>query len=172
MNFDFVGDLFVTLTQFVAGLEPWQQVLALVLVSMIPFIESYLGAFLGVLVGIDPFLAVPAAVVGNVISTFVVIALASRVRVAATNGRAATDDSAPKDTSKSRQKVGTYLNRFGVPGVCLLGPLVVASQITAPTLIALGASKRGVYVWSGISILAWGILFGFFSHLVVAWAMG
>lgn len=172
MSLDFVADFFVTLVQFVSGLETWQQVLALVAIGAIPFIESYLGSFLGVLVGIDPFIAVPAAVVGNIISTFLVIAVASRVRTAATKGRGADAEMDLSDAPKSRQKIGTYLNRFGVPGVCLLGPLVIASQITAPTLIALGATKRGVYVWSAISILAWGILFGFFSHLVVTWAIG
>ena len=48
---------------------------------------------------------------------------------------------------------------------------MLASQITAPTLIALGATKRRVYVWMGVSIIAWGILFGFFSNTIVTWAL-
>ncbi|WP_147916712.1 hypothetical protein [Ruania zhangjianzhongii] len=161
MIFDFITDLFVSLTQFVLGLDSWQQVAALILVGAIPFIESYLGSFLGVLVGIDPFFAVPAAVLGNLLCTFVLIATTSRVRAAAT--RNSRPEGTPQPTGR-KQKVAKYLDRFGVPGVALLGPIVVASQITAPTLIALGATKRSVYLWVGISILGWGVAFGFFGN--------
>ena len=160
MIFDFITDLFVWLTQFVLGLDSWQQVAALVLVGAIPFIESYLGSFLGVLVGVDPIVAVPAAVLGNLLCTFVLVATANRVRTAATRGSSTESTAQP---SARRRKVATYLERFGVPGVALLGPIVVASQITAPTLIALGATKRSVYLWMGVSILLWGVGFGFFG---------
>ena len=55
-----------------------------------------------------------------------------------------------------------------MPGVALLGPFVVASQITAPTLVALGAARSRVYLWMGISIIAWGLLFGVFGSLFLA----
>src|SRR5690606_30652014 len=58
-------DLLVQLHSLVSGLEPWQQLLALVPVGAIPFIESYLGSFLGTTLGIHPALAIPAAVLGN-----------------------------------------------------------------------------------------------------------
>jgi len=45
---------------------------------------------------------------------------------------------------------------------------VVASQITAPTLVALGAARRTVYLWMGISIIAWGVVFGVFGSLFLA----
>lgn len=168
MLFDFITDLFIQLTQFVAGLELWQQAGALILIGAIPFIESYLGSFLGVLVGVNPWLAVPAAVLGNVLCTFMLIATTSRARTAVTRNR--QPGVAPKK-SKLRDTVAKYFNRFGVPGTTLLGPLVVASQITAPTLVALGTKKRNVYLWTAISIIAWGILFGFFSNAVVTWAL-
>ncbi|HIZ34807.1 MAG TPA: hypothetical protein H9815_03435 [Candidatus Ruania gallistercoris] len=170
MLFDFVTDLFVNLTQFVLGLESWQQIAALVLVGAVPFIESYLGSFLGVLVGIEPMIAVPAAVVGNVLCTFLLIATSSRVRTAATRSSrpGSTGEPAAQPTGR-RQKVAKYLDRFGVPGVALLGPIVVASQITAPTLVALGATTRSVYLWMGLSIILWGVAFGFFGTTIAGW---
>lgn len=161
MTFDFITDLFGQLTQFALGLDSWQQVAALVLAGAIPFIESYLGSFLGVLVGVQPMIAVPAAVLGNLLCTFVLIATTSRVRAAAIRSR--SPESAAQPTGR-RQKVAKYLDRFGVPGVALLGPIVVASQITAPTLIALGATRRSVYLWMGLSIILWGVAFGFFGN--------
>ncbi|WP_249522395.1 hypothetical protein [Modestobacter marinus] len=164
MTFDPVEDLLTHLTEFAAGLEQWQQVGALLLFGMIPFVESYLGSFIGTIVGSVTFLAVPAAVLGNVLATFLTIALASGVRGAATRGREGR--AAP---SKGRRKVATYFERLGVPGVSLLGATILPTQITAPTLIALGARRGAVYAWMGIAIVVWGVAFGFFGDLVVAW---
>lgn len=155
-------DLLVQLHDLVSGLEPWQQVLALVPVGAIPFIESYFGSFLGTVVGIHPALSIPAAALGNLLATFAVTALAGRARDAVTNGRERKE---PKKPSRFREKIATRLDKYGVPGVSLLGPLLVASQITAPTLVALGVSRGRVYLWMGISIVLWGVVFGVFGSL-------
>lgn len=167
-----IQDFFAQLTNFVSGLEPWQQILALVPAGAIPFIESYLGSFLGIVVGIHPLIAMPAAILGNLIATFAVTALAGGARDAVTRGRSASADqgSAAAEqgagSGRFRSKVASALDKYGVPGVCLLGPLLVASQITAPTLVALGATKGRVYVWMGVSIIAWGALFGAFGGVL------
>lgn len=154
MFLEFIPNVFAQLTEFVLGLEFWQQIGALSLVGAIPFIESYFGSLLGAIAGINPYIAVPAAVLGNLVCTFLLISLASRGRTALTRNN---EEKAPNG------KVARYFNRFGVPGVALLGPMVLASQVTAPTLVALGANRRTVYVWAGVSIAAWGVLFGFFG---------
>lgn len=156
-------DLLVQLHDLVSGLEPWQQVLALIPAGAIPFIESYLGSFLGTTLGIHPALAIPAAVVGNLIATFAVVGLAGGARDALTRNRG--ERTTEKKPSRFRAKIAAALDKYGVPGVCLLGPLLVASQITGPTLVALGAAKSRVYLWMGISITAWGIVFGVFGSL-------
>ncbi|MGP5268262.1 hypothetical protein ACTXLV_14990 [Brachybacterium alimentarium] len=165
-------DLLAQLHTLVSGLEPWQQVLALVPAGAIPFIESYLGSFLGSSLGIHPAIAIPAAVAGNLLATFAAIALSGRARDAVTAGRsrrtgtgATAGDAQP---SRFRQKVATALEKYGVPGVCLLGPFVVASQLSGPALVALGAARGKVYLWMGISIIAWGIAFGIFGSLFLA----
>ncbi|MGY1747833.1 hypothetical protein [Modestobacter sp. SYSU DS0511] len=163
MNSEFVEDLLTQLTEFAAGLEQWQQLGALLLFGVIPFVESYLGSFIGTVVGVDPLFAVPAAVIGNIVATFLTIALASGVRDAATWGRPG------RDTSQRKQKIAKYFERLGVPGVSLLGATLLPTQITAPTLIALGARRGAVYAWMGIAITVWGIAFGFFGDRVVAW---
>ncbi|AUS80829.1 hypothetical protein C1701_23570 [Actinoalloteichus sp. AHMU CJ021] len=170
MESNFITDLFAQLAEFAAGAETWQQVGVLLIAGAIPFIESYLGSFLGVLVGVPAGLAVPAAILGNVIVTFALIALASKARVAATRRRG-NGGGGGADAPRRKQKIAKYLDRFGVPGVCLLGPIVVASQITAPALVALGATKRSVYVWQAVAIVAWGVLFGFFGDLAAGWFM-
>ena len=163
-------DLLVQLHDLVSGLEPWQQVLALVPAGAVPFIESYLGSFLGTTLGIHPALAIPAAVLGNLVATFVVIALAGRTRDAIAQGRRKHGGRSVEEPSPSRfrAKVAAAMEKYGVPGVCLLGPFVVASQISGPALIALGAARGRVYLWMGVSIVLWGIAFGAFGGLFLA----
>ena len=163
-------DLLVQLHDLVSGLEPWQQVLALVPAGAVPFIESYLGSFLGTTLGIHPALAIPAAVLGNLVATFVVIALAGRTRDAIARGRGMRGGRSAEERSPSRvrAKVAAAMEKYGVPGVCLLGPFVVASQISGPALIALGAERGRVYLWMGVSIVLWGIVFGAFGGLFLA----
>lgn len=161
-------DLLAQLHTLVSGFDPWLQTLALVPVGAIPFIESYLGSFLGTTLGIHPLLAVPAAVLGNLLATFAAVALSGRARDAVTSNRARREQGTDARPSRFREKIAAALDKYGVPGVCLLGPLVVASQITAPTLVALGASRQRVYLWMGVSIIAWGIAFGVFGSLFLA----
>lgn len=163
-------DLLAQLHALVSDLEPWQQVLALVPFGAIPFIESYLGSFLGASLGIHPAIAIPAAVAGNLIATFLAIALSGRARDAVTGGRSRRKSGAERDAkpSRFRAKVATALDKYGVPGVSLLGPFVVASQLSGPALVALGAARGKVYLWMGISIIVWGIAFGVFGSLFLA----
>src|SRR5699024_32752 len=163
-------DLLVQLHDLVSGLTPWQQVLALVPAGAIPFIESYLGSFLGTTLGIDPALAIPAAVLGSLESAFVVMALAERTRDAVAQGRGERGGESVEERSPSglRARVAAAMEKYGVPGVCLLGPFVVASQISGPALIALGAARGRVYLWMGVSIVLWGIVFGAFGGLFLA----
>lgn len=163
-------DLLAQLHSLVSGLDPWQQLLALVRVGAIPFLESYLGSFLGTALGIHPALAIPAAVLGNLLATFGAIALSGRARDAVADGRrrrrGGTEGEAKP--SRFRAKVASAFGKYGVPGVCLLGPFVVASQITGPTLVAHGAARRSVYLWMAVSIVAWGVAFGVFGRLFLA----
>lgn len=103
-------------------------------------------------------------------ATFVVIALAGRTRDAIAQGRRGRGGRSAEEPSPSRfrAKVAAAMEKYGVPGVCLLGPFVVASQISGPALIALGAERGRVYLWMGVSIVLWGIAFGAFGGLFLA----
>ncbi|MFB2581417.1 small multidrug efflux protein [Herbiconiux sp. P15] len=87
----------------------------------------------------------------------------------ATLGSAVVDGSAETDGSTEeswsarkaarRAKFQRALDRYGVPGVSLLGPLLLPTQFTATMLAAGGVSKGRVLLWQGIAIAAWTTLF-------------
>lgn len=60
-----------------------------------------------------------------------------------------------KPESKGRIKFKRLLNRFGVPGASLLGPLAIPTQITSTILAGAGVKTSWILLWQGIAILCW-----------------
>lgn len=141
-----------TLQDVTASLPPLLQWLGVVLAGAIPFVESYLGAVIGVLAGLPVAVAVLAAVVGNVVSMLVLVLAADGVRSRVGRPR-------PEPTPR-RQKVRRAFDRYGVAGVSLLGQTLLPSQITSMALVSFGAPKKLVIGWQTVSIVLWGAAFG------------
>lgn len=59
-------------------------------------------------------------------------------------------------------------DRFGVPGVSLLGQTVLPSQITSGMMVSFGASRNAVIVWQVISIIIWAIVFALIGQAGIA----
>lgn len=184
------------LQQFAAGFPEWAQWIAVMLVSAIPFVESYFGSVIGVAIGLHPVVAIAAAVVGNTVSmlVFVLSAHATRSKVRSViansnNGKRgavataaagaspaaeppviAISDNGEKSESEEtprRQRLRKAFDRFGVPGVSLIGQTFLPSQITSAAMVGFGASKNAVIFWQIISIILWGVVFGTLANLGV-----
>ncbi|MCQ9368109.1 hypothetical protein NQ036_07600 [Brevibacterium sp. 91QC2O2] len=159
---------------FVQGLPDWLHWVVVILVAAVPFLEVYLGAILGIVIGIPAPVAIGAAVIGNIASMAACAILAEKVKnrvrerraaqpgaaAASPDGLAKEPDPAPKSESRGRARVRKIFERFGVPGVGVLGQLLVPSQFTAPMLVSLGAGRGRVIVWQCVGIVLWGCVFG------------
>ena len=53
------------LQNFADSFPDWLQWLGVMLVSAIPFVESYFGSVIGVAIGLGPVVAILVAVIGN-----------------------------------------------------------------------------------------------------------
>ena len=145
--------------QLQAFTESLPQVLAwfgVLAAGAVPFVESYLGSVIGVVAGVHPAVAIPVAVAGNVLSMLVLVNGAGAAR-----GRLTDDEPAPP--SRRRQKLRRLFDRYGVPGVSLLGQSVLPSQVTSATMVSFGADKAAVIRWQIVSITLWGVGFGLFA---------
>ena len=139
----------------------------------VPFIEGEGAASIGLLGGLHPAAAAAAAKIGNVLCVALLVligsgardAVVTRSRTKARAERAAVAGTAPGATtdydvhedrmSPRRAKFQRAFERFGVPGVSLLGPLLLPTQFTATMLVATGIGKARVLVWQAIAILGW-----------------
>lgn len=136
---------------FTNTLPDWLQWLGVVLAGAIPFIESYIGASIGIIAGLHPVVAVLAAVTGNFITMLALVTIAHRTRK-----RFTTQSDSP---SPRQARLKRAFDRYGVAGVSLVGQTILPSQLTSAALVSFGASKQHVIVWQSVSIVLWGILF-------------
>ena len=141
------------LNAFVDTLHPLVQVLAVLVIGIVPFLESYAGAGIGVVAGMPVALAVTAAVVGNLIALAVAVWLGDRARRGLTNGTA-------KPQSGRRRKLLARVDRYGVPIASLAAPSLLAISITAFAMVAAGLNRQQVIIWQVVTVVVWGIAFG------------
>lgn len=151
-----------SLQEFTTSLPPMLQWLAVMLAAAIPFVESYFGAAIGVLTGLNPAVAIALAVVGNVVSMLIVVLSAHGVRAKVVGGKA------PKELTPRRAKLRAAFDKYGVAGVSLLGQTILPSQITSAAMVSFGAPKNTVILWQVISIIIWGTAFGVLATLGVS----
>ena len=142
---------------WVDGLPVTLQWLGLILISAIPFIESYGGGFIGVLAGMPVWAAIISAVIGNALAVAMMVYGAHWIRTQVLTRRK------PKALNerqlKRRDKAKKLFDKFGVPGVSLLGPMALPSQFTAPLMASFGANRHLIMLWMTVSIIVWGVGF-------------
>lgn len=133
----------------------WLQWLAIFLIAAIPFVESYSGTFVGIAIGLHPVVAASAAIAGNIAAVLAVVAVAGRIR-----RRVRTTEEPPR--SKGRQRLRRLFERFGIPGVALLGH---PTQLSSAAMVGFGADRRKVVIWELASIALWGTVIAVLAGL-------
>lgn len=155
-----------SIQEFAGSIPDWLQWAGIILVSAIPFVESYFGAVIGVAIGLNPVVAIMMAIIGNVVSMLAVVYGAGAIRDKATKNNGKDAESSPK-----RQRLKRMFDKFGVPGVSLLGQTLLPSQITSMAMVGFGADRNAVAFWQIISIILWGVLFGVLANLGIELAL-
>ena len=153
-----------SIQNFANSFPDWLQWAGVLLVSAIPFVESYFGSVIGVAIGLHPVVAILVAVIGNVISMLIFVYGAGAIRDKARKNKTASP-------TEKRQRLKRMFDKFGVPGVSLLGQTLLPSQITSMAMVGFGANRNAVAFWQIISIIGWGVLFGVLATLGINLAL-
>ncbi|UOE62947.1 small multi-drug export protein [Priestia filamentosa] len=120
------------------------------IIGLIPFLEAHVAVPVGVLLKLPLIPTALLGIVANIISVMLVIVFTNFAKTKLTKNN--------KTNVNGRfQKAQLYFNRYGVPGLSLMGPIVGANHISAFVSVAAGARKESVIVWQIISIILWGI---------------
>lgn len=165
------------------------QPLIVALAGAVPFIEGEGAAAIGIIGGIPPLVAAVSAIVGNFVCVALLVLLSSKARDAVVNRRRAkalvdangriveAGESIPVEDGDSarktarKQKFQGALDRYGVPGVSLLGPLLLPTQFTATMLAAIGISKGRILFWQGLAIVGWTTVLSLLASGIVHFAV-
>ncbi|KAF2413799.1 small multidrug efflux protein [Microbacterium sp. B35-04] len=165
-----------TFQDLVAQVPDLVQPLIVAAAGAVPFIEGEGAAVIGIIGGIHPAIAAAAGIIGNFVCVTVLVLLTARTRSAvvtrtrtrrlvAAGGGDVAEVSSPEvgdeRGSARRAKFQRAFERYGVPGVSLLGPLLLPTQFTATMLAGAGVKTARILFWQGLAIVAWTTLLTF-----------
>ncbi|MFD7311980.1 small multidrug efflux protein [Promicromonospora sp. NPDC059942] len=167
-------DLVAALQNLIGQVPELLQPLIVALAGAIPFIEGEGGVAIGILGGIPPVVAAVAAMIGNFLTVAVLVLLSTGARNAVvtrhrakvqtrdavtvgggTTLRTASEVRENDRSTARRAKFQRAYERYGVPGVSLLGPLLLPTHFTATMLAASGVGKARILVWQAVAIVGW-----------------
>ncbi|ARD47134.1 DNA-binding protein [Sporosarcina sp. P37] len=126
---------------FLAGAAPGFEVLVAV-----PF---------GILRGMNPVAAVLTGFAGNALTILLEIMIFQKLKEW-WESRKKTD---VKTRSKRTARAERIWQRYGIPGLALLGPVLIGSHLAAFLALALGTSKSRTAFWLLISLVIWSVVF-------------
>lgn len=160
-------DLVAHLQSFTDSLPTALQFLGVALAALVPYIEGEGAAIIGAVAGVNPWLAIPIAILANLTIVTVIVLSFEKMRTAIINRRIAAGRT-PKPVSEKQQKVRRSLERYGVPGVSLLGPFLLPTHFTAAALVSFGVAKGRVISWQAVAIVLYATVFGVLFYGLVS----
>jgi Mg2+/citrate symporter len=148
--------------------------IVLFLLSAAPWLEVFLVIPLGVGMGLDPIAVAVTGFIGNWIPILLIgvffkqlsMWLASRkerkrLKRALVEGDTYSeiDDASEQEQQdkKHRRARGIWV-KYGLPGLALLAPAIIGTDIAAILALAFGSPRRLVMIWMTISLLLWSIV--------------
>ncbi|NGP45897.1 small multi-drug export protein [Bacillaceae bacterium SIJ1] len=129
--------------------------------AAIPFFEVLAVIPLGILAGLNGFLVIILAFLGNLLTVLLVIFLGDRLNQW-NERRKAAKEHAP---NKRRQRAERLWKKYGLIGFSLLGPVLIGSHLAAFLAVTFGGQRQAVTLWMTISLVVWCIAFGVLSYL-------
>lgn len=135
--------------------------------AAIPWMEVALVIPLGIIAGLSPFWVTLIAFVGNMLTVVPLVVGFEKFQAWSKNRR-----KKKKKIRSHSQKTDSgrkIWNKYGMPGLSLLGPLITGTHFAVIIGMSLGASKHWTMVWITISISLWSLVFGIGTVFGMDW---
>ncbi|MCM3585840.1 small multi-drug export protein [Mesobacillus maritimus] len=129
--------------------------------AAIPWFEIALVIPLGIVAGLSPFWVMVLAFVGNISTVIPIVYAYEKVKQWLDKRR----NKQRKEPSKRNERAKKIWNKYGLPGLALLGPILIGIHIATFIGMSLGAKKNWVLVWMIASLAIWTLVFGFATIL-------
>ncbi|SDY20505.1 Putative small multi-drug export protein [Evansella caseinilytica] len=139
----------------------WIYILVFLLAAA-PFFEAYAVVPISVVAGLSVIPAVLLGLLGNILTVLVVILFVNKIKQ--WRSKRKQEDGEHENQGKRSARARKIWEKFGLPGLALIGPLFVGSHLTAFMSVTLGGTKRKTFHWMTASITIWTIVFTVLVH--------
>jgi hypothetical protein len=130
------------------------QFIAIFIIGFVPFLEAFVAVPIGILLDLPFILVVLVGATSNWLSVMAVIVFSSFIRSWFLEKERNNSD---HFINRRFQKTKLYFNKYGVPGISLLGPIMGTNHIGALVCIMARATKKNVILWQTVSIVFWAV---------------
>lgn len=145
-----------------------------------PWLEAIFVIPAGILGGLPVFPVVLSAVAGNLLTVWLAAVYGQRLRDWWVRRRARREEAqglgqetrtteesdsqttvpsheAQRRRDRRRERIERVMNRWGMPGLALLGPIGLGTQISALAAVAMGVSARTAFLWVAAGTVGWSV---------------
>ncbi|WP_313428198.1 small multi-drug export protein [Siminovitchia terrae] len=129
-------------------------IIAVFIIGFVPFLEAFVAVPIGILLDLPFIFVVLAGATANWLSVMVLIVFSSFTRSLFSEREKNNSD---HFINRRFQKAKAYFNKYGVPGIALLGPIIGTNHIGALVCIIAKANKKNIILWQTVSIVIWAI---------------
>jgi uncharacterized membrane protein len=129
--------------------------------AAVPWLEIALVIPLGVIRGLSPFWVIVLGFTGN-LSTVIPLVIGFEKIRNWVQKRQSEKENTPSKRSLRAKKIW---NKYGLPGLAFLGPILLGIHIAAFIGMSLGAKKNWTILWMTISLAFWSLTFGIVTML-------
>lgn len=131
------------------------------LLGATPFIEVVGIVPIAAAAGLPVFLVAVVGFLGNALTIWLIILMADHVRAWWERRR---EKKGKEEPAKRQKRAAKTWNKYGVPGLSFLSPLIIGSHLGAILAIGFGAGKRQIAMWMTMSLLFWSVTIGIVSY--------
>lgn len=148
--------------------------------AAIPLFELVAVIPLAVVGGLSPVLTAILAFLGNALTVVLLIVFVDHVKKWMSNrkrnkkqeeGMVTQAEDYSMEESKKGKRARKLFNRYGLPGLTIIGPFFVGSHISAFMGMSFGSQRKLVTRWMMTSLVLWTIIMGVASSYGVTFFM-
>jgi len=136
----------------------WEYIVVFILAA-IPWIEIAVVIPLAILKGLNSMLVGLVSFIGNLTTVFLLVIFIEKYQ----NWQQKRRKDSEERSARAQRAVRIW-NKYGLPGLMLVGPILIGSHIVVIIGFALGASKHKTLIWSILSLGLWTVVITLASY--------
>lgn len=135
----------------------WQYILIFILAAT-PWMEILVVIPIGIGIGLDPFLVAFVSFSGNFLPIILIIWLLNWFQTTKLYARWQERKSKKAKTKHAPSRGQRVFQRYGLPGLAFLGPVITGIHLAAVIALSLKATKAQTTVWMAVSLFVWTVV--------------